>query len=67
MAKDTKRPSTAPNFATVIVCLIAIVVLQGISSWTKTEIPIIVHAMIAGILFGVGNLEKLIGRGGKDE
>lgn len=67
MAKGTKKPDTAPTLATVIICLVAIVALQGIAAWTKTEVPLIVHAIIAGVLFGIGNVKNLIGGGGKDE
>lgn len=64
---EQKSPNPAPTLATVAVCLFAIVVLQGIAAVTKTEIPIIVYAIIAGILFGIGNVKNLIGGGGKDE
>lgn len=59
---DTKKkPDTAPTLATVVICLLALVAVHGIAAATKTEVPIVVDAIIAGILFGIGNVKNLIG------
>lgn len=62
MAKQTdNKPDAAPTLATIVVCLIFLAVLQGIAAATKTEIPLIVYAIVAGILFGIGNIKNIIG------
>jgi hypothetical protein len=61
--KSTKKPETAPTLETVLICLGAIIILYGISAVTNKEVPIVIYAIIAGILFGVGNVRKLLGGG----
>lgn len=58
-----KEPDTKPTLGTVITCLVIEVVLFGISAFSKTEIPIVIHAIIAGVLFGVGRIQNLLGGG----
>ncbi len=61
--KQSKKPETAPTLETVVVCLITIVILYGISTITEKEVPLVIYAIIAGILFGVGNVRNLLGGG----
>lgn len=66
MAKKSKKPpqaDTKPTIETILVCLVAIVILFSISALTDKEVPLIVYAIIAGVLFGIGNVKNIIGGG----
>lgn len=57
-AKDDNRPT----WQTVAICLATIVALAYIDSRAPDfEVPIIVYGIIAGSMFGVGNVKKLWG------
>ncbi len=54
-----------PNPTVLIqgLCLLTLVVLFAISSITKTDVPLPIYAIIAGILFGIGNITQIFGGG----
>lgn len=65
---DTKttppeQPDTKPTLGTVALCLGTVIVLQGISSLTGKDTPLIVYGIIGGVLFGIGNIKNLWGGG----
>ena len=63
MVQKKHDPNHRPSVITVWLCLLTLAVLFVISSAYKTEIPLPIYAIIAGILFGAGNINKVIGGG----
>lgn len=63
--KPTKNQPEQPKPTTFIqgMCLATLVVLYGISAYTEREVPLIIYAIIAGVLFGVGNVKSFLGGG----
>lgn len=63
MTKQLKR-NEKPTFAVQVVCIISLVLLALIDGFFQEfEVNTIVYAIIAGVLFGIGNLKHLIGGG----
>ena len=58
-----KDDNEAPTFALQVLCVIALVVLFGISAYYKRDVPFQIYAIIFGVLFGVSNIKKLLGGG----
>jgi hypothetical protein len=46
-----------------MLCVVALVLLVAIDAFSPEdfEVPFIVYAIIAGVLFGVGNIRNIIG------
>ncbi|MBI5117594.1 hypothetical protein HZA56_14045 [Candidatus Poribacteria bacterium] len=60
--RDDNRPATP----VVVACLVAIVALSLIDALVENfQVDKLVYAIIAGILFGVGGLNDLLGRNKK--
>ena len=63
MSRHTNDSNLKPTVFIQVACLVTLVVLYGISAYTKTEVPLPIYAIIAGILFGVGNIKNIFGAG----
>lgn len=56
------KNDSKPTISTVLVCLATIIALAYIDSRAPDfEVPVIVYGIIAGVMFGVGNIKKLWG------
>ena len=61
---STKKDDTPkPTILIQVLCIVALVLLFGISSFYKRDVPLPIYAIIAGILFGIGNINNLLGGG----
>lgn len=57
-----KRNDSRPTVLIQALCIIALVMLVGIDGYFEEfEVPLIVYAIIGGILFGVGSIRDLLG------
>lgn len=62
--RNVKPPDdTKPTALIQGLCLLALVVLYAISAFAKTEVPLPIYAIIAGVLFGIGNIKNIFGGG----
>ena len=63
----TEKPHTdqaKPTLLIQVLCIFALVFLSAIDAWNKDfQVSNIVYAIIAGILFGIGNVKNIIGGG----
>lgn len=59
MAK--KHDAKKPTILIQVLCIAALVIIVAIGAVTKTDIPLVVYAILAGILFGVGNIRTILG------
>lgn len=60
MAK--KDDDHKPTAETVVICFLTILALALIDAlFINWEVPTIVYAIIAGVLFGIGNIKNLWG------
>lgn len=61
---STKRDdSPKPTILIQVLCIVALVLLFGISSIYQRDVPLPIYAIIAGILFGIGNINNILGGG----
>lgn len=61
MPKKTNDLSPKPTVLIQGLCLLTLLALFIISAIYKTEVPLPIYAIIAGILFGIGNVSNIFG------
>lgn len=63
---EKKSDNTKPTLLIQVICIVALVLLSLIdASFDDFAVSNIIYAIIAGILFGVGNIKNIIGGGDK--
>lgn len=68
MAPETNRkpdqsPDPKPTLETLLLGMIVLVIIFSVSAVTGKEVPTIVYAIIAGVIFGIGNIRDILGGG----